>query len=320
MESILLPAMIAAAVGLIAWWGAIMLSVFSGDRRKIAARLSGATKQGGGQSISTLSVILPEEAANMPAFLARKPYIQTLQRKMTHAFPNTTLQRFLTIAAICAVAPALVVAVMFQNLAATCGAFAVGGYLPLFVLNFLCNARLKKLIRQLPEALDFLSRIMRAGHSLSTGLQMMADELPYPISTEFRKVYDQHSLGQPLEEALKEMSGRVDSTDFSFFVTAVLIQRQTGGDLSEVLGNISKLVRSRMRLAQSVAAKTAEGRFTGYILVCFPVVMFVICYYLNPELYGGFAAASKGKWLLGTAAGLVLLGLFCIRKITTVRV
>ena len=122
---------------------------------------------------------------------------------------------------------------------------------------------------------------------------MMADELPKPISEEFRKVYDQHSLGQPLEESLKDMSSRVDSTDFSFFVTAVLIQRQTGGDLSEVLGNISRLVRSRMRLSQSVAAKTAEGRFTGYILICFPVVMFLICWYLNPELYGGFAAAHQ---------------------------
>jgi tight adherence protein B len=318
MESILLPAMIAAAVGLIAWWGAIMLSAFSGDRRKIAARLSGV-KKGEGPNLSNLSVILPEEAANMPAFLARKPYIQQLQRKMAHAFPNITLQRFLTIAAIAAIAPALIVALVWQNLAATLGAFAVGGYAPLFVLNLLCSMRLKKLIRQLPEALDFLSRIMRAGHSLSTGLQMMADELPQPISSEFRKVYDQHSLGQPLEDALKEMSGRVDSTDFSFFVTAVLIQRQTGGDLSEVLGNISKLVRARMRLAQSVAAKTAEGRFTGYIL-CFPIVMFLICYYLNPELYGGFAAASRGKWLLGTAAGLVTLGMFCIKKITTVRV
>ena len=177
--------------------------------------------------------------------------------------PTPRSSRFLTIDVITAFATALIAGLIFQNLAAACGAFAVGGYLPMFVLNFLCNRRLKTLTKQLPEALDFLSRIMRAGHSLSTGLQMMADELPKPLSAEFRKVYDQHSLGQPLEEALKEMSIRVDSTDFSFFVTAVLIQRQTGGDLSEVLGNISNLVRQRMRLSQSVAAKTAEGRFTG---------------------------------------------------------
>ena len=256
----------------------------------------------------------------MPKFLARKPYIQDLQRKLAHAFPNTNIKKFLTIAAICAVFPALVLALVTRNPTFTFGAFAIGGYLPIFVLNFLCNRRLKTMTKQLPEALDFLSRIMRAGHSLSTGLQMMADELPKPLSSEFRQVYDQHSLGQPLEESLKDMAGRIDSTDFSFFVTAVLIQRQTGGDLSEVLGNISNLIRQRMRLAQSVGAKTAEGRFTGYILVAFPIVMFGICYFLNPELYGGFAAATKGKWLLAIAGGLVAFGMFCIRKITTIRV
>jgi tight adherence protein B len=321
MEVIILPAMIAAAIGMLAWWGFLIMSAFTGDRRKIAARLSNSgALTGNAPNLSNLSVILPDEASTVPAFLARKPYIQQLQRKMAHAFPNTTVQRFLTIDLICAFATALIAGIAFQNLAGACGAFALGGYIPLFVLNFLCNRRLKTLTKQLPEALDFLSRIMRAGHSLSTGLQMMADELPKPLSVEFRKVYDQHSLGQPLEEALKEMSARVDSTDFSFFVTAVLIQRQTGGDLSEVLGNISNLVRQRMRLSQSVAAKTAEGRFTGYILVGFPIVMFVICYYLNPELYGGFARATKGKYLLATAGGLVSLGMFCIRKITTIRV
>jgi len=320
MNSIILPAMIAAAVGLLAWWIFLMISAVTGDKRKISARLSADQRPTGGPNLSNLSVILPEDQANVPAFLARKPYIQTLQRKMSHAFPNATLKQFLTIAAFCAVVPAAIVGAIMQNPAATCGAFAVGGYLPIFVLNFLCNRRLKTMTRQLPEALDFLSRIMRAGHSLSTGLQMMADELPAPLSSEFRKVYDQHSLGQPLEESLKDMSGRINSTDFSFFVTAVLIQRQTGGDLSEVLGNISTLIRQRMRLSESVGAKTAEGRLTGYILVAFPGVMFAICWYLNPELYGGFAAASTGKMLLGAAGGLVLLGLFCIKKITTVRV
>src|SRR5579862_5698204 len=317
MDKIIIPVVIAAAaVGVMGWWAVVMISAFITSRRRIARRLSNNQKPDGVDT-SNLSVILPDEATTVPAFLARKPYIQNLQRKLAHAFPNTTVQKFLTIAAICAVAPALLIGLISQNLTFSFGAFAVGGYLPIFVLNFLCSRRLKNMTKQLPEALDFLSRIMRAGHSLSTGLQMMADELPKPLSAEFRQVYDQHSLGQPLEEALKEMASRIDSTDFSFFVTAVLIQRTTGGDLSEVLGNISNLIRQRMRLAQSVQAKTAEGRFTGYILVAFPIVMFGICYYLNPELYGGFAAASKGKWLLAGAAGLVSLGMFCIRKITT---
>ena len=321
MEDIILVITVTAAVGMFAWWVFVMISAVTGSKRKIAQRLSNDTRgPGGAPSTSNLSVILPDADQTMPRFLARKPYIQTLQRKLGHAFPSMSLQRFLQVAGACAIVPAVAVGLLTNKPAYACAVFAIGGYVPLFVLNYLCNARLKKMTRQLPEALDFLARIMRAGHSLSTGMQMMADELPAPLSSEFRKCYDQHSLGSPLEECLKDMSSRIESTDFSFFVTAVLIQRQTGGDLSEVLGNISALIRQRMRLAQSVGAKTAEGRFTGYILVCFPVVMFMICYYLNPELYGGFAHASKGKMLLGLAGGLVLLGLWCIRKITTIRV
>lgn len=105
-------------------------------------------------------------------------------------------------------------------------------YLPLAVLNARRNRRQRQLSMQLPEALDFLSRVLRAGHSFSTGLQMLGDELPQPLAAEFRRAYNQHSLGQTLEDCLKDMARRIESTDFAFFVTAVLIQRQTGGDLS----------------------------------------------------------------------------------------
>lgn len=320
METYLLYAMLAGAVGVLGWWITVMVSAFTGTKRKIAARLSNSNTQGGGSNPGNLSVVLKDDGADVPAFLARKAYIQVISRKLAHAFPSFTLQRFLIISALCAVLPAVGMAIATQNLAAVCGAFAVGGYLPLFVLNFRCKRRLGRMVRQLPEALDFLSRVMRAGHSLSTGLQMMSDELPQPLSGEFRRIYDQHSLGQSLEEALKEMAGRIEITDFSFFVTAVLIQRQTGGDLSEVLGNISTLIRQRMRLVQSVGAKTAEGKLTGYILVAFPILMFGICWKLNPELYGGFMRDPTGKMLLGAAGGLIVTGLIAIQKITKVEV
>jgi tight adherence protein B len=200
------------------------------------------------------------------------------------------------------------------------GGAALGGYVPFFILSVKKNRRQKMITMQLPEALDFLSRVMRAGHSFSTGLQMMADELPDPLSSEFRRCYDQHSLGQSLEDSLKDMATRVDSTDFAFFVTAVLIQRQAGGDLSEVLGNISGMIRARVRLMQSVKAKTAEGRLTGYIMVAFPGLMFCLAYYLNPDYGGVLLHTNMGLELLGTAFGLAMLGLFMIKKITTVKV
>jgi tight adherence protein B len=180
--------------------------------------------------------------------------------------------------------------------------------------------RQRTITEQLPEALDFLGRVLRAGHSLSTGFQMIAEELPQPLAGEFRRCYDQHSLGQPMEEALKDMAARIESTDFAFFVTTILIQRQTGGDLSEVLGNIGNMIRQRVKLAMSVKSKTAEGRFTGYILVAFPAVMFVLMYVLNPSSVAVMLHSSTGLTMLGVAVGLQAMGLFAIKKITTVRV
>jgi tight adherence protein B len=195
-----------------------------------------------------------------------------------------------------------------------------GLLLPFFILNSKRSRRQRMIADQLPETLDFLSRILKAGHSLTTGIQMVADELPMPLSGEFRRCYDQHSLGQPLEESFKEMASRIESPDFAFLITAILIQRQTGGDLSEVLGNISGMIRARIRLAQQVKSKTAEGRFTGYILVAFPAAMFLIMYGMNPEYTAIMYQTTKGLCLLGVAVGLQVMGLLAIRKITKIRV
>jgi tight adherence protein B len=172
---------------------------------------------------------------------------------------------------------------------------------------------------QLPEALDFLARILRAGHSLATALQMAAEELPDPLASEFRRCYDQHSLGQNLEDTLKEAAQRVDTPDFAFFVTAVLIQRQTGGDLAEVLTNIGGMSRSRIRLQQHVKAITAEGRLVGYILLALPFVFFVVLYAINPAYAGVLLTTDVGQYLVMIAVILQVLGLISIRMIVNVR-
>jgi tight adherence protein B len=196
----------------------------------------------------------------------------------------------------------------------------LGGTVPFLVLMNKRNKRQRQIADQLPDALDFLGRALRAGHSMITAFQMMSDELPEPISGEFRRVFDQHSLGAPLEDCLRAAAMRVESTDFAFFVTSALIQRQTGGDMSEVLNNITGMIRARVRLQQHVKAKTAEGRFTGYILSAFPALMFVLSYCLNKEYAGRLLEDATGMCLLGGALGLQLLGLFVIRKLTTVQV
>ena len=236
------------------------------------------------------------------------------------AWPNLSLAAFLIICLVGGILCSLVAGVLLFSFFFALLGLGFGLAIPFFILNSKRARRQRTIADQLPEALDFLSRILKAGHSLPTGIQMIADELPMPLAEEFRRCYEQHSLGQPLEDSFKEMASRIESPDFAFFITAILIQRQTGGDLSELLGNISGMIRGRIRLAQQVKSKTAEGRFTGYILVAFPAAMFLIMYAMNPDYTAIMFQTFMGKCMLGAAIVLVFMGLFAIRKITTIRV
>ena len=320
MESLLIPIIVAAAVGLAAWgFIALTSNPERKEKRKLSERLSTEQKSDAAAALQR-SITRQMEASGLPAGLAGNKFIQNLHKKVIQANPDGTVQKFALWVLGCAFVCGLIGAAIFMNLWLALIGVVVGGYLPFFVLNSKRSRRQLKMTLQLPEALDFLSRILRAGHSLSTGVQMMGEELPQPLANEFRRAYDQHSLGQPLEDAFKDMAARIESTDFAFFVTAVLIQRQTGGDLSEVLSNISDMIRGRVRLKQHVSAKTAEGRFSGYILVAFPAVMFLIINVLKPDYGEVMMHTSKGLWCLGIAGALQMTGLFAIRKITAVRV
>jgi tight adherence protein B len=142
-------------------------------------------------------------------------------------------------------------------------AAAFGGLTPLFFLLNRRSARLKRFEEQFPEALDLMSRAIRAGHALQTALGMAAEELPDPVGPEFKRTFDQQNFGLPLRDALNEMAARVGILDVRFFVTAVLIQRDTGGNLSEILENLAHVVRERFKIRRQVRVHTAHGRFTG---------------------------------------------------------
>lgn len=321
MDGLFLPILFASVAVLFVWGIVCLVQGFAGaDKKKLQERLGGDERVDAAVSTRRSIVMQQMQSSGLPPAIANAAIFQRLHSTLIQAFPNLSLARFLAIVAAMAVGFFGVGAAVGGSWIAGLIAGAVGAYLPIFVLNSRRAKRQKRIANQIPEALDFLSRILRAGHSLTTGLQMMGEELSQPIGMEFRRCYDQHSLGQPLEECLKDMSTRIESTDFAFFITAVLIQRQTGGDLSEVLNNISGMIRQRIRLQQHVKAKTAEGRFTGYILVAFPAVMFLLAWSMNPGYAGILLHTTTGMELLGTAFGLQMLGLWAIRKITTVKV
>jgi tight adherence protein B len=311
--------LIGLAVALGAWaLAALVGSFFTTDRQRIQQRLTrqmlpAAQRRAGG------SVVINDASNGLPPIL-RRAFFRKLNHRLRYAFPEAKLTHFLLITAGACLLLLVLVTLVTDSILMGLAGGAAGVYLPMLALNSRRGRRQRLLAHQLPEALDFLGRVLRAGHSLSTGIQMMGQELPQPIAGEFRRCYDQHSLGQPLEEAMREMTAHVDSTDFAFFVTAVLIQRQTGGDLGEVLGNISATVRSRIRLQQHVKAITAEGRLTGYILVAFPLILLAISQVLNPTYNSVLFHESSGQMLLGAALFLQTMGLLIIRRIVNVKV
>src|SRR4051794_2068467 len=251
MDSSTLPILIALAVAMLGFGiGQILRNLLSDEKRKLQGRLS-TEGRGGLNATLVRSITVQTDATGLSAILVRSAVMGRLQRKLLQAYPGTSVAKFMMwVIALSAISFLIASAIAASALIGVAAA-ALGAYIPFLVLNNRRNRRQKLLATQLPEALDFLSRILRAGHSMSTGLQMMGQELPNPMAEEFRRTYDQHSLGVSMEEALKDMAVRIESTDFAFFVTAVLIQRQTGGDLSEVLNNISGMIRQRIRLAQA---------------------------------------------------------------------
>lgn len=191
---------------------------------------------------------------------------------------------------------------------------------PLLTFWFLAKRRMNKFVHQLPDVFELMSQALRAGHSLSNAVLLISQQLPDPVGTEFARVFHEQNLGIKIDESLKDMARRVDIMDVRFFVTAVLIQRQTGGDLAEVLDNISGVIRERIKLFGTVRALTAEGRLSGYVLLALPVVVFFVELVLNPTYANVMIEDQIGQYMLIGAGVSQLFGLAMIQKIINIKV
>jgi tight adherence protein B len=180
--------------------------------------------------------------------------------------------------------------------------------------------RLKTFAAQLPDALELVGRALRAGHSLAAGMHVVAEEMPQPIADEFNRVYEEQNLGIPIEDALKNMSDRVPNLDLRFFVTSVVVQRQTGGDLSEILDKIGYVIRERFRILGQVKALTAEGRLSGVVLIGLPFMLFLVMLHVKYDYVEKLWTHPLGVKMAMAALGMQLLGALVIRKIVNIKV
>ncbi|MDA0833177.1 MAG: type II secretion system F family protein [Planctomycetota bacterium] len=195
-----------------------------------------------------------------------------------------------------------------------------GGSLPWFWLLWRRKRRFKKFANQLPDALELIARALRSGHSLASGLHVVVDEMPSPVSEEFGAAYEEQNLGVPIDQALKNMLTRMPNLDLKFFVTAVVIQRQAGGDLAEILDKIGYIIRERFKIIGQVQALTGEGRISGVVLMGLPIVLFFAVYHLNPQYVMLLFTEELGRKMIAAAVVLQILGAVSIKKIVNIKV
>lgn len=199
-------------------------------------------------------------------------------------------------------------------------AAVVLGVLPVVYVSHRRDKRLKKIEAQLPDALDLITRALRAGHAFSSGLKMAGEEMAEPIAGELRIVHDEVNFGVSLEQALTHLSDRVPLTDLRYFVVAVLIQRDSGGNLTEVLGNLSRLVRERAKLMAKVKVLSAEGRLSAWILAIMPFGLAALLNVMNPEFMSRLWTDPIGITMIKYLLVMMAMGILVLRRIVRIRV
>jgi tight adherence protein B len=197
---------------------------------------------------------------------------------------------------------------------------ALAGLGPLGYVWWLRKGRLKKFEAVFPETLEFISRSMRAGHAFSVSLEMIHREFPEPVSGEFRRTFEEHNLGLPLDTALQKLAQRVPSLDVHFFVSAVLLQKRTGGNLAEILDKLAVIIRERFKLRGRIKAVSAHGRMTATSLSAIPIAVGVLMFFTNPDYVTFFFSDEIGNIMLGAAVFLQVAGYLVMKKIVNIEV
>jgi len=285
---------------------------------EVSGRVTAAPK-GGAPSGSLLKAqtIDPDR----PSFWTRVlPKVDDLGRLYEQADVNMPLNRFMAIVVALAIAGAAVGAALRVPVAAVPAGSAVLGLMPFLWLVRRKKKRVQSFVAAMPEAVELMGRALRAGHGLASGMNLVAEELTGPISREFGRVFYEQNLGVPIEASLRGLAERVPAMDVRFFVTAVVIQRGTGGDLAEVLEKIGKIIRQRYELFGHVKSLTAEGRLSGIVLLALPPALLAFLCTSNYHYVSPLFDTPLGTKLLGVTAALQVLGFLSIKKIIAIKV
>ncbi|OHV94162.1 pilus assembly protein TadB [Janthinobacterium lividum] len=300
------------------WWSGTHGSAARRINRRL--RLMAARGEAGGERISILKQRRYARAPGLERLLRRAPQAAQLDHLLLQSGLSWSVAQFIGVTGALLLAALLLLAAWSMPLpgALLLLASAVSG--PCLLVLRARAARLKKIEAQLPEAADFLARALRAGHSFSNVLQMVGDELNEPISGEFKMAHEEINYGVPMNEALQNLAARIPLTDLRYLVIAVLVQRESGGNLAEVLVSIARIIRARLKLLGQVRVLSAEGRMSAWVLGLMPVVMIGVMALVNPQYIRLLWTDPSGIKLLWYAAGMVALGVVWMRNVIRIRI
>jgi tight adherence protein B len=300
------------------WWNSNHGPVVKRLDQRIRAMSAGGQISSG--SMSILKARMLSDSPALTQLLLKLPRVHSIDRLLMQSGRDWSVARFLAYTLALPVVALLAAALFGLPAMITLPLVAVFALLPLGLVSRSRSKRITQLETQLPEAADLISRSLRAGHSFPSSLGMVAEELPNPLGGEFRITFDEISYGVAMNDALKNMVTRVPVMDLRYFVIAVLIQREAGGNLSEILDNISQIIRERMKLLSKVKVLSAEGRLSAWILGVLPFALAGVIMLINPEFFMGLIQDSIGVKMICTSLVSMLLGIVWMRKIVRIHV
>ena len=264
------------------------------------------------QPLSTLS---PVQRLLQSLAVVRNP----IHRQVVQSGLNVTVGAVFLASIFCAITTGALLYWISQSVLLALPGLAAG-LLPYAIVKFQANRRLWKFEEQFPEAIELIARALRAGHAFTTGLSMVADEMPDPVATEFRLVYDRQAFGMQITDALRDFANRVPLLDARFFVTACLTQRESGGNLAEVLDNLAGLIRERFVLKRHVRTVSAHGRMTGWVLALLAPTLAAVLVFIAPAHMAVLVTDPLGRAMVGGILVLQVAGVFFIRRIIDIEV
>ncbi|WP_224962132.1 type II secretion system F family protein [Geomonas subterranea] len=320
----LLPIVIVAFIAAFLFFVALYLGVDTVRRSpkyELKRRLQRLAKDQSAQGMpEELRAEIIREIPPLDKVLGTLPLTRDLDKKLDHAGLKITTTRFVGVTGGVTLAGFVVILLVAKSFWIALVAAVLVSLAPFAFLSVKIKQRLEKFTEEFPDALTMIARSLRAGHSFTSAIQLVGDEIPDPVGELFKTAYEQQLLGLRITESLSNLNERIESLDLRFFTTAIAINNDVGGNLSEILENLAKTIRERLKIRRQVRVYTAQGRMTGYVLGVLPVFTFVMFNILNPKYESILYKETTGIYVLTLAVILQVIGFLVIRKIIKIRI